>query len=120
MFAGKAGTYLRGEYVKGATLGEAPSLTHKHQTRLESLVKENTLVYKENEYITDVNSFITLVPGLEGPLSLLQYEVALLSTNIFFCVQSFYFHLSVHVIESNKDNIQNQCILSFSSTLHFW
>ncbi len=36
----RPGAYPRVEYLKGASLGYAPGLTHKHKTRLDRLAKD--------------------------------------------------------------------------------
>ncbi len=47
VFVGKAGAYPTVEQFKLFSLGKVPSLSYKHWTRLERLVRTNTLAYYE-------------------------------------------------------------------------
>ncbi len=49
MFAVKAGAYLTEAPFRCSTLGQAPDLTHKHQTRLERLAKQEPTLRKESQ-----------------------------------------------------------------------
>ncbi len=62
MFAGKARAYPSEASFRYSTLGQAPGLTHKHQTKLVRRLRD--LAYYKNPSITDKKSFITLAPGV--------------------------------------------------------
>ncbi len=62
-FSGKSGACPSEKPFRGSTLGQAPGLVHKHQSRLEMLAKANTPAYYENSQLSAVKSFITLVTG---------------------------------------------------------
>ncbi len=61
IFSGKARVYPSEAHFRCSTLGQAPGLTHKYQTRLEGLAK-GTLAYYKNSLIMAVKSFIVQAP----------------------------------------------------------
>ncbi len=61
MFVGKAGNFPSKAFFRCSTLGQVSGLTHKHQTRLEGLSTDFSLLQKSVNYRQ--KSFITLTPG---------------------------------------------------------
>jgi hypothetical protein len=64
MFAGKVGAYPSEAPLSCSTLGWAPGLTHKHQTRLERFARDKRSSLLRKSVINGQKSFITLGPEL--------------------------------------------------------
>ncbi len=78
MFACKAEAYPSEALFRCSTLGQAPGLTRKHQTRLQKLArdKHSNLLQKSVNYRQ--KSFITLAPGGQNGKGWVEQEFVLL------------------------------------------
>ncbi len=64
MFLGEAGAYPSKVPFRCSTLGLAPGLNHKHETRQERLAGTNPVACYEKSKLTAVKSFVTRATAL--------------------------------------------------------
>ncbi len=74
MFVGWERAYCSEAHFRCSSLGKAPGLNHKHQTRWEGLPGTNALAYYEYLQLTAVKKFVGLRVGQLGEESMVEKE----------------------------------------------